>query len=252
MRGERRCTVTQKILLIESLAGSSGDLAEQLYRGGYTVAGISWEAYRGLLVSYAILDFMDFDLVIFASRRDNSLLLDQCRRIKFLLGLPSVCVLDVYDEVCFINVLNSGFDDCCAELHLQALLSRIRSLLWREMILRRKTFCCHGICINFSERSVYRNRLRIGTLTAREFDLLIFLIQRRGRALSIEMLSYFLFRDTSDSYRRRTEAMVRDVRLKIEPDPSEHFYIRNVRRFGYLFVDDTQRAPALGAKSTGS
>ena len=75
-------------------------------------------------------------------------------------------------------------------------------------------------------------------LTRTEFDLLEALAQSPGQAFTREQLLDRLHGVAYDGYDRSIDAHIKNLRQKIEPDPSEPRYIVTVYGVGYRFTDE--------------
>ena len=75
-------------------------------------------------------------------------------------------------------------------------------------------------------------------LTRTEFDLLLTLAQHPGQAFTREQLLDRLHGVAYDGYDRSVDAHVKNLRQKIEPDPSDPRYVLTVYGIGYRFTDD--------------
>jgi two-component system alkaline phosphatase synthesis response regulator PhoP len=73
-------------------------------------------------------------------------------------------------------------------------------------------------------------------LTPSEFDLLATLMSAPGRAFSRLDLLERIQGDAFDGYQRTIDVHVRNLRTKIEPDPSHPCYIESVYGVGYRFA----------------
>ena len=75
-------------------------------------------------------------------------------------------------------------------------------------------------------------------LSSREFRVLRVFAQHRGQPLSRETLLKAAW-DADEAVTPRTvDAHVKNLRKKIEPDPSHPTYIRTLHREGYILIDD--------------
>lgn len=72
-------------------------------------------------------------------------------------------------------------------------------------------------------------------LTAKEFDLLAFLIERPGRVFSRERLLEAVWGMDYDGTDRTVDNFVRSLRVKVEADPAEPRHVVTVRGAGYRF-----------------
>ncbi|MBP8002952.1 MAG: response regulator transcription factor [Chloroflexi bacterium] len=77
-------------------------------------------------------------------------------------------------------------------------------------------------------------------LTPSEFDLLAALMAEPGRAFSRADLLDLLQGTTFEGYERTIDVHVRNLRTKIEPDPSQPRYIETVYGHGYRLSPDAQ------------
>ena len=75
-------------------------------------------------------------------------------------------------------------------------------------------------------------------LTPSEFDLLAAFLASPGRVFSRSELLDHLQGDAYDGYERTIDVHIRNLRTKIEPDPSKPRYIETVYGVGYRFADD--------------
>lgn len=75
-------------------------------------------------------------------------------------------------------------------------------------------------------------------LTATEFDLLMTLATRPGRALSRAQIVELAGGQAGENTERAIDIRVTRLRRKIEPNPDSPKYIRTLRGTGYVFVGD--------------
>lgn len=83
---------------------------------------------------------------------------------------------------------------------------------------------------------------RAVSLTASEFAMLLTLARRPGHVLSREQLLAHLPGDTSDTLDRTVDVHVRNLRRKIEPDPTAPTFVQTVVGVGYRFAADSPAA----------
>jgi two-component system alkaline phosphatase synthesis response regulator PhoP len=72
-------------------------------------------------------------------------------------------------------------------------------------------------------------------LSAREFQLLRYLIEHRGATLSREELLKQVWGYSADMYTRTVDVHVASLRQKLEDDPKQPKFIQTVQGFGYKF-----------------
>ena len=143
-----------------------------------------------------------------------------------------------------MNGLDMGGDDYIAKPYsLKELMSRIRSILRRtygvddnksEML----TLNTDGkeIEINRHARTVSRNKSNVD-MKPKEFDLLVYMAENRGRVLTKEQIMSAVWGLYSDVEPSTVAVHVRWLREKLETDPSHPQLIRTVWGTGYVLGD---------------
>ena len=143
-----------------------------------------------------------------------------------------------------LNVFDMGGDDYIAKPYsLKELMSRIRSILRRtygvddnksEML----TLNTDGneIEINRHARTVNRNKSNVD-MKPKEFDLLVYMAENRGRVLTKEQIMSAVWGLYSDVEPSTVAVHVRWLREKLETDPSHPQLIRTVWGTGYVLGD---------------
>jgi len=133
--------------------------------------------------------------------------------------------------------LDAGADDCMmkpfsfVELH-----ARVRALLRRNSGRINKISQVADLVLNREQRKVERNGRRID-LTAREFDVLEFLIRNPGRPVSRTTLMEEVWNMPFDPSTNVVDVYVKYVRDKVDPE-GERKLIRTIRGVGYSVADD--------------
>lgn len=136
--------------------------------------------------------------------------------------------------------LELGADDYVTKpFSLRELTARVRAVLRRANkeaappdILRSA-----GVVLDRDRRLVTVTDRRV-ELTPSEFDLLAALMAAPGRAFSRLELLDRLQGTAFDGYERTIDVHVRNLRTKIEPDPSHPRYVQTVFGIGYRFTDE--------------
>ncbi|MFT5412396.1 MAG: two-component system alkaline phosphatase synthesis response regulator PhoP, partial [Verrucomicrobiales bacterium] len=72
-------------------------------------------------------------------------------------------------------------------------------------------------------------------LSPKEYDLLLYLVERSGRALSRDQIMNAVWGYGCMVTPRSIDRFVNNLRKKIEPDPKRPRYLLTVREFGYKF-----------------
>lgn len=86
---------------------------------------------------------------------------------------------------------------------------------------------------------VFRNGTEI-VLTGKEFEILMLLVQNRGRVFSKEQIYDAVWNNEYVFDERNMTAYINKIRRKIEPDPAHPRYIITVWGVGYKFSERTK------------
>jgi len=134
--------------------------------------------------------------------------------------------------------LELGADDYVTKpFSMRELTARVRAVLRRMDKTQPETEIIRAADITLDRIgrvvSVGENQV---DLTPSEFDLLATLMSAPGRAFSRLDLLERIQGDAFDGYQRTIDVHVRNLRTKIEPDPSHPRYIESVYGVGYRFA----------------
>ncbi len=158
---------------------------------------------------------------------------------------PVIILTAKVDEGDKVLGLELGADDYVTKpFSLRELTARVRAVLRRANkeaappdILRSSARQDGGIVLDRDRRLVTVADRRVD-LTPSEFDLLATLMANPGRAFSRLELLDRLQGAAFDGYERTIDVHVRNLRTKIEPDPSHPRYVQTVFGIGYRFADE--------------
>jgi DNA-binding response OmpR family regulator len=169
--------------------------------------------------------------------------LEACRELRDLDDRVGIILLSSQaDEVEAVVGLELGADDYVVKpIHLRELVARVGATLRR---VRTSTQDTRGgklefkdLAIDVDERRVTRGGREV-TLTHTEFDLLALLAQNAGRALTREAIleSVWSYEPPIEIETRVIDVHVRNLRKKIETEPSHPSFILAVPGIGYRFT----------------
>jgi two-component system, OmpR family, copper resistance phosphate regulon response regulator CusR len=219
------------ILIVEDEAKVAQALEEGLAREGYeiTVARTGEEGYY-------LLDARSFDLVVL------DLMLPGRSGLEILGTLRSrdrgvpVLILTARDTVEDRVVgLDTGADDYLVKpFAFPELAARIRALLRRGRAEPASSLRVSDLELDVSAHSVTRGGRDL-ELTAREFELLEYLLRNRGRVVSREMLARDVWKETDRATPLDNVIDVHIARLRRKIDDAfESKLIHTVRGVGFI------------------
>jgi DNA-binding response OmpR family regulator len=168
---------------------------------------------------------------------------DVCRALRRASTVPILMLTARDDEVDKIVGLELGADDYLTKpFSVRELLARVRAMLRRVEMLRPaeprpsapRLVEAGDVRVNLDEHRAYRGDRPL-QLKPKEFDLLVFLMQRPGRAFTRDQLLSQVWGYEYAGDGRTVDVHVRWLRQKIEPDPSSPILIETVRGVGYRF-----------------
>ena len=136
-----------------------------------------------------------------------------------------------------VQALEQGADDCLVKpFSYQELLARVRVMLRRESPPAVSSSNAGDLTINREEHRVLRGERRID-LTVREFDLLEYLMNNVGKAVSRKKLMEDVWNIPYDSTTNIVDVYMKYLRDKVDLE-GEVKLIRTVRGIGYVFGND--------------
>ncbi len=121
---------------------------------------------------------------------------------------------------------------------LAELLARVRAILRRDgkgKAPRNNVIRTGVLEINADTRQVARDGKAV-ELTATEFDVLLCLVEAKGRVLSREQIQAHVWGPDHHGTTRTVDNFLLQLRAKLEIDPTEPKHLVTVRGVGYRFV----------------
>lgn len=153
---------------------------------------------------------------------------------------PTIVLTARVDESDKVLGLELGADDYVTKpFSLRELTARVRAVLRRAHNDSAPPDLLHAadILLDKGRRLVTVADRRVD-LTPSEFELLATLMSSPGRAFSRLDLLDRLQGTAFDGYARTIDVHVRNLRIKIEPDPSRPRYVQTVFGIGYRFAEE--------------
>ena len=120
---------------------------------------------------------------------------------------------------------------------LNSVMSALDGFRNKAQLVEAKTYTrlvFEGIEIDVSKRLVYRDKREIN-VTCIEFEILYLLARNPGRVFSKEQIYDFVWKESYSGDYNIVMSHIRNIREKIEDNPSKPVYIQTVRGAGYRF-----------------
>lgn len=163
-----------------------------------------------------------------------------CRRIRREKNIPILMVSAKKEDVDKIRGLGLGADDYLTKpfsvgelvARVKAHLSRYERLTADARVKKRNEIRLRGIRIDRWSRKVFVHEREIA-LTAKEYDLLLFLIRHPNRVFSKEELFEKVWGMDAIGDNATVTVHISKLREKIEADPSNPQYIETTWGVGY-------------------
>jgi DNA-binding response OmpR family regulator len=153
---------------------------------------------------------------------------------------PIILLTAKLEETDKVVGLELGADDYVTKpFGMAELLARVRAVLRRSKQDRIEAEALRVSDVTLDKKShLVRVNERAVDLTPSEFDLLVILMTTPGRVFSRSELLEQMQGHSFAGVERTIDVHVRNLRTKIEPEPSEPRYIETVFGVGYRFKAD--------------
>ena len=152
--------------------------------------------------------------------------------------IPIIMLTAKSEEPDMVLGLEMGADDYITKpFSPRALVARVKAVLRRvqDRSAHSKTLSIGDLEINTETYSVLKKGKSVN-LSATEFNLLHYLVQRKGKVFSRDMLLDAVWKDEAFVEPRTVDVHIRRLRTQIEDYPSQPAYIKTRRGIGY-YVD---------------
>jgi phosphate regulon transcriptional regulator PhoB len=226
---------TSRILVVDDEPDIVDLVSYNLRKEGFTVL-TSFDA-EGALEK---IRTEDFSLVLLDLMLPGMQGMELCRVLKKYPkteNLPIIMLTAKVEEVDRVLGLESGADDYITKpFSPRELVARVKAVLRRTApkVAEEDTIRIGELIINKETYVVTKNDVLLD-LSATEFKLLLYLIERRGKIYDREHLLRAVWKHEAYVEPRTIDVHIRRLRTQIEDDPSNPKYIKTRRGIGYYF-----------------
>ena len=228
---------SRKVLIVDPDASTRREIRVACEAEGYQVleADGAADAVREFEHSHPNLILLEVSLPDGAG-------FDVCRELRKMDPVvPVIMMGSRSDEIDVVVALEIGADDYISKpVRLRELVARMTAHLRRtrfesaEAMRNRLEF--RDLVIDVNERRTYKSGKEV-ELTHTEFDLLTFLANNAGKVLSREKILNSIWGYEYPIETRVIDVHIRNLRRKIESQPSRPYYILAVPGIGYRFTN---------------
>lgn len=219
-----------KVIIVEDDRLLNRALCKTFTNAGYEAAGaMSMQEAENFLEDGTALMIVDIGL----PDGDGFAL---CRQVQESTQIPVIFLTARDDEADMLRAFDCGADDYLVKpFPMAVLLKHAQAVLRRTGEKDAKLFCYEDLNIDFARKQV-TSQGRSVNLTNKEYDLLALLARNRTKVITKQMMLEQIW-DVQGSFVEENTVNVTLSRLrkKIEPDPANPVYIKNVFGLGYIF-----------------
>ena len=226
-----------KILVVDDEALLVKGIRFNLQNEGYEVITGSTGTQAVALVKEQNPDLVVLDVMM--PEMDG---LTACSVIREFSNVPIIMLTAKTDDMDKLLGFDHGVDDYLTKpFNILELKARIRALLRRagsrggkEEPVQSNTLTVGSITLDLDARNAYRSGV-LTDLTAKEFDVIEFLMRNPNRVYSRETLLDTIWAYEYRSDIRTVDVHIRRLREKLEENPAEPKYILTKWGVGYYF-----------------
>ena len=162
--------------------------------------------------------------------------LEVCRMVRRESATPILMLTARAEEMDKVVGLEVGADDYVTKpFSMRELVARVQALLRRSEAtagLESAVLSLGDLRVDLRRRAVTRDGVEV-VFKPKEFDLLVYMLRNRGRAITREELLHQVWGYEYDGDNRTIDVHMSWLRHKIEADPAKPTHLITVRGLGY-------------------
>lgn len=224
----------ESILIIEDEIGLITMLKRLLEKEGFQ------EIYQAVSGDEALKKIQErkIDLILLDVMLPDTNGFDLCHEIRALTDIPIIFLTARTTDMDKLTGFSVGGDDYITKpFNPLEVAARIKAILYRQrkaMPKVEKVFQTDGFTLHFEQAKLVVNGEEI-SLPAMEFQLLKFMCQHPNQVLSVDQLYESVWGDYHVVGKENTVMVhISRLRQKIEINPKQPAYLKNVRGLGYI------------------
>lgn len=224
------------VLLVEDEEALSLFIGDSLRREGFEVEH-AYDGEEALRKARALpVDLIILDVML--PRKDG---LEVCETLRSEGYKTPILMLTARSQTKdTVDGLRIGADDYVTKpFEMPELMARVQALLRR--VPPADTFKFGPFQMDFRGTELTRDGTRVN-LSAKEFQLLRYLVEHRGETLSRDVLLKEVWGYGAKIYTRTVDMRIAALRQHLEEDPKQPRYVLTVQGFGYKFRGDDEAA----------
>ena len=173
-----------------------------------------------------------YDLVIVNITASNNYGWRMCREIRKRSNIPIIILTPRHEDIYELYGFEIGIDDYIRKpFNPQILIARIKRLFKRVYDKKKVNYSFNGLEIDKKGHSVFVKGKPL-SLRPKEYDLLIYLVENQGKAISRDQILQDVWNYNYDGYQRTVDSHIKKIRKKLG---NNRLFIQTIRNFGYKF-----------------
>lgn len=219
-----------KVIIVEDDVLLNRALCKAFVNAGYDSAGAtSIREAKNLLEDGAALMIIDIGL-------PDGEGFTLCRHVRESRDLPVIFLTARDDETDMLRGFDCGADDYLVKpFPIAVLLKHAQAVLRRTGEKDGETFSYEELSVDFERKQVVCRGEAVN-LTPREYNLLELLVRNRKQVITKQMMLEQIWDEQGSFVEENTvNVTLSRLRKKIESDPANPIYIKNVFGLGYTF-----------------
>lgn len=225
------------VLFIEDDSSIRRSLRATLTALGFTV-GEANNGEEGLLRMHA----MEYEVILLDINMPGIGGMETCRRLRRSFPRVPILVLTVREgEDDKVKALELGADDYITKpFHIRELIARLRAAIRRQRspaIASDASFKIGAVLLDPLRRRVEKSGRHV-VLTPKEFDTLHYLMRHAGQPVTHARLLIAVWGPEYGNEREYLRVIVRQLRVKLEENPSQPKYLLTEPYIGYRFAEN--------------